>query len=50
MRAIRVAPLALLGAGALTLVAPSAAFASPGGGTSTFNPTITPPSSRRAAG
>ncbi len=42
MRAIRVAPLALLGVSALTLVAPSAAFASPGGGTSTFNPTITP--------
>ncbi|WP_282685847.1 MULTISPECIES: hypothetical protein [unclassified Streptomyces] len=42
MRAIRVAPLALLGAGALTLLAPSAAFAAPDGASSTFNPTITP--------
>nr|WP_237302772.1 hypothetical protein [Streptomyces sp. S063] len=42
MRAIRVAPLALLGAGALTLIAPSAAFAAPDGASSTFNPTITP--------
>ncbi|WP_404951302.1 hypothetical protein HFP69_02630 [Streptomyces sp. ARC12] len=42
MRAIRVAPLALLGASALTLLAPSAAHAAPDGATSTFNPTITP--------
>ncbi|MFD7747735.1 hypothetical protein ACFV2V_13435 [Streptomyces sp. NPDC059698] len=42
MRAIRVAPLALLGAGALALIAPSAAFAAPDGASSTFNPTITP--------
>ncbi|MGW6579963.1 hypothetical protein ACWF76_11305 [Streptomyces globisporus] len=42
MRAIRVAPLALLGAGALTLLAPSAAFAAPDGASSTFNPTIAP--------
>ncbi|PCG83253.1 hypothetical protein CIB93_25440 [Streptomyces sp. WZ.A104] len=42
MRAIRVAPLALLGASALTLIAPSAALAAPDGATSTFNPTITP--------
>ncbi len=32
----------LLGAGALTLLAPSAAFAAPDGASSTFNPTITP--------
>ncbi|MFG3409959.1 hypothetical protein [Streptomyces sp. NPDC048142] len=42
MRAIRVAPLALLGAGALTLLAPSAAHAAPDGAASTFNPTISP--------
>ncbi|MFI1223720.1 MULTISPECIES: hypothetical protein [unclassified Streptomyces] len=42
MRAIRVAPLALLGATALTLIAPSTAFAAPDGATSTFNPTISP--------
>ncbi|MFH9685229.1 hypothetical protein ACH4LE_02660 [Streptomyces sp. NPDC017413] len=42
MRAIRVAPLALLGASALTLLAPSAAHAVPDGATSTFNPTIAP--------
>ncbi|MFD5199250.1 hypothetical protein ACFWM7_03580 [Streptomyces sp. NPDC058375] len=42
MRAIRVAPLALLGASALTLIAPSTAFAAPDGASSTFNPTITP--------
>ncbi|MFJ9623981.1 hypothetical protein [Streptomyces sp. NPDC101181] len=42
MRAIRVAPLALLGASALTLIAPSTALAAPDGAASTFNPTITP--------
>lgn len=42
MRAIRVAPLALLGASALTLLAPSAAHAAPDGASSTFNPTISP--------
>ncbi|MEU4176749.1 hypothetical protein [Streptomyces sp. NPDC026589] len=42
MRAIRVAPLALLGASALTLLAPAAAHAAPDGATSTFNPTIAP--------
>lgn len=42
MRAIRVAPLALLGASALTLIAPSAAHAAPDGASSTFNPTIAP--------
>ncbi|MFE3718811.1 hypothetical protein [Streptomyces cyaneofuscatus] len=42
MRAIRVAPLALLGATALTLLAPSAAHAAPDGAINTFNPTISP--------
>lgn len=42
MRAIRVAPLALLGAAALTLLAPPAAHAAPDGAINTFNPTITP--------
>ncbi|WP_411080155.1 hypothetical protein [Streptomyces sp. cmx-18-6] len=42
MRAIRVAPLALLGVTALTLLAPSAAHAAPDGAINTFNPTITP--------
>jgi len=42
MRAIRVAPLALLGATALTLLAPSAAHAAPDGAVNTFNPTIAP--------
>ncbi|MBT3074744.1 MULTISPECIES: hypothetical protein [Streptomyces] len=42
MRAIRVAPLALLGTAALTLLAPPAAHAAPDGAINTFNPTITP--------
>ncbi|MEW2071874.1 hypothetical protein [Streptomyces sp. NPDC007346] len=42
MRAIRVAPLALLGATALALLAPPAAHAAPDGAINTFNPTITP--------
>ncbi|MFJ4964681.1 hypothetical protein ACIP6P_19910 [Streptomyces sp. NPDC088729] len=42
MRAIRVAPLALFGAGALALLAPSAAHAAPDGAASTFNPTVAP--------
>ncbi|MFE9698146.1 hypothetical protein [Streptomyces sp. NPDC006270] len=42
MRAIRVAPLALLGTSALTLLAPPAAHAAPDGAASTFNPTIAP--------
>ncbi|MFJ1589171.1 hypothetical protein ACIOD0_02800 [Kitasatospora albolonga] len=42
MRAIRVAPFALLGATALALLAPSAAHATPDGAINTFNPTISP--------
>ncbi|MET9593906.1 hypothetical protein ABZY45_23705 [Streptomyces sp. NPDC006516] len=43
MRAIRVAPAALLGAAAFLLTAPTASALAPTGGTSTsFTPTITP--------
>ncbi|GHB10820.1 MULTISPECIES: hypothetical protein [Streptomyces] len=42
MRAIRVAPAALLGAAACLLTAPAALAHVPTGGTSTFTPTITP--------
>ncbi|MCX5415881.1 MULTISPECIES: hypothetical protein [unclassified Streptomyces] len=43
MRAIRVAPVALLGATACLLMAPTASALAPDGGTSTsFTPTITP--------
>ncbi|MFF5896968.1 hypothetical protein ACFY8O_13670 [Streptomyces argenteolus] len=43
MRAIRVAPVALLGAAACLLIAPTASALAPTGGTSTsFTPTITP--------
>ncbi|MEI7033435.1 hypothetical protein [Streptomyces pratensis] len=42
MRAIRIAPFALLGAGTLALLAPPAAHAAPDGAVSTFNPTIAP--------